>query len=274
MQCAKATHIFSAKNIRILCIESAKTVNEMTVNELIKLTTLWITGPRTYGQQVLRFPHIAISSLIPSAWTIYSIFRKMSQNLPPNPGHWKLKNCPTSLRLKDEKIVLLNNIPSRSFQCDFLDFYVVPRKNIYSILIIPFNLLSEESISMSTTLFSISNTNANTSRSIQNWIEGFVLAVQLSVLHYFFINLLWLINANYWYKKNIYLQKIKVRKTNLVLPKSFTWIVSLLFNLKTVYLPSVQLISRPRGQTRSTYGRKKILSFSYWTFFKYRFQNL
>ena len=28
---AKATHIFSAKNIRILYIESAKTVNEMTL---------------------------------------------------------------------------------------------------------------------------------------------------------------------------------------------------------------------------------------------------
>ena len=33
------THIFSAKNI-ILYIESAKTVNEMTLNELVKLTTL------------------------------------------------------------------------------------------------------------------------------------------------------------------------------------------------------------------------------------------
>ena len=42
---AKATHIFSAKNIRILCIESAKTVNEMTLKELVKLTTLWTTGP-------------------------------------------------------------------------------------------------------------------------------------------------------------------------------------------------------------------------------------
>ena len=42
--CAKATHIFSAKNIRILYIESAKTVNEMTLNELVKLTMLW-TGP-------------------------------------------------------------------------------------------------------------------------------------------------------------------------------------------------------------------------------------
>ena len=27
-------------------IESAKTVNEMTLNELVKLTTLWTTGPR------------------------------------------------------------------------------------------------------------------------------------------------------------------------------------------------------------------------------------
>ena len=41
---AKATHIFSAKNIRILYIESAKTVNEMTLNELVKLTMLWTTG--------------------------------------------------------------------------------------------------------------------------------------------------------------------------------------------------------------------------------------
>ena len=37
---AKATHIFSAKNIKILRIESAKTVNEMTLNELVKLMTL------------------------------------------------------------------------------------------------------------------------------------------------------------------------------------------------------------------------------------------
>ena len=37
---AKATHIFSAKNIRILCIKSAKTVNEMSLNELVKLMTL------------------------------------------------------------------------------------------------------------------------------------------------------------------------------------------------------------------------------------------
>ena len=42
---AKATHIFSAKNIRILYTESAKTVNKITLNELVKLTTLWTTGP-------------------------------------------------------------------------------------------------------------------------------------------------------------------------------------------------------------------------------------
>ena len=29
----------------MLCIESAKTVNEMTLNKLVKLMTLWITGP-------------------------------------------------------------------------------------------------------------------------------------------------------------------------------------------------------------------------------------
>ena len=37
---AKATHIFLAKNIRILSIESAKTVNEKTLNELVKLMML------------------------------------------------------------------------------------------------------------------------------------------------------------------------------------------------------------------------------------------
>ena len=41
----KLLNFFSAKNIRILYIVSAKTVNEMTLNELVKLTTLWTTGP-------------------------------------------------------------------------------------------------------------------------------------------------------------------------------------------------------------------------------------
>ena len=45
----KLLTFFSAKNIRILYIESAKTVNEMTLNELIKLMMLWTTGPRLPG---------------------------------------------------------------------------------------------------------------------------------------------------------------------------------------------------------------------------------
>ena len=54
---AKATHIFSAKNIRILYIESAKTDNEMTLNQLVKLTTLWTTGPRLKEYPDKRFSY-------------------------------------------------------------------------------------------------------------------------------------------------------------------------------------------------------------------------
>ena len=43
----KLLTFFSAKSIRILYIKSAKTVNEMTLNELVKLTALWTTGPRS-----------------------------------------------------------------------------------------------------------------------------------------------------------------------------------------------------------------------------------
>ena len=39
----KLLTFFSAKNIRILYIESAKTVNEMTLNQL---NDAWTTGPR------------------------------------------------------------------------------------------------------------------------------------------------------------------------------------------------------------------------------------
>ena len=55
---AKATHIFSAKKISILYIESAKTVNEMTLNELVKLTMLWTSGPRIwqFWDNFLQFP--------------------------------------------------------------------------------------------------------------------------------------------------------------------------------------------------------------------------
>ena len=42
---AKAIHIFSAKNIGILYSESAKTVNEMTLNKLVKLQRFEQLGP-------------------------------------------------------------------------------------------------------------------------------------------------------------------------------------------------------------------------------------
>ena len=59
---AKATHIFSATNIRIMYIESPKTVNEMTLNELVKLTTLWTTGPWTPKE--LNILHLKFEQMI------------------------------------------------------------------------------------------------------------------------------------------------------------------------------------------------------------------
>ena len=41
----KLLTFFQQKIIRILYIESAKKVNEMTLKELVKLMTLWTTGP-------------------------------------------------------------------------------------------------------------------------------------------------------------------------------------------------------------------------------------
>ena len=41
----KLLTFFQQKISALLYIESAKTVNEMTLNELVKLTTLWTTGP-------------------------------------------------------------------------------------------------------------------------------------------------------------------------------------------------------------------------------------
>ena len=43
---AEKMGFFSAKNIRILYIESAKTANKMILNKLVKLTMLWTTGLR------------------------------------------------------------------------------------------------------------------------------------------------------------------------------------------------------------------------------------
>ena len=107
---AKATHIFSAKNIRILYIESAKIVNEMTLNELVKLTMFWTTGPRsllhickqqklwqdcTYAQTCLSlcWPPIVISMLsdvlahfmLPQLW-IKHCFQQKSAGLSGSVG--------------------------------------------------------------------------------------------------------------------------------------------------------------------------------------------
>ena len=57
----KLLTFFSAKNIRVLYIESAKTVNEMTLNELVKLMTLWRTGPRLLSIQILAISIIILS---------------------------------------------------------------------------------------------------------------------------------------------------------------------------------------------------------------------
>ena len=56
-----ATHILPAKIIRIWFIESAKTVNEMTLNELVKLPTLWTTGPSICAHSFIRNRHLIVA---------------------------------------------------------------------------------------------------------------------------------------------------------------------------------------------------------------------
>ena len=45
VQLQKLLTSFQQKISEYCIIESAKTVKEMTLNELVKLTTLWTTGP-------------------------------------------------------------------------------------------------------------------------------------------------------------------------------------------------------------------------------------
>ena len=72
---AKATHIFSAKNFKILCIESAKTVNEMTLNELVKLATLWTTGPWMLSVlEIFKKMLVFITSKQLEVWDTYLIW--------------------------------------------------------------------------------------------------------------------------------------------------------------------------------------------------------
>ena len=106
---AKATHIFSAKNIKILCIESAKTVNEMTLNELVKLTTLWTTGPcslRPYWMGILCTPWIEIHKAI----FFYFQLEKKICIFECCDWHFKIqvkKNCTPNCYLTTAQVVLL-----------------------------------------------------------------------------------------------------------------------------------------------------------------------
>ena len=79
---AKATHIFSAKNIRILYTESAKTVNEMTLNELVKLTTLWTTGP-----WLTMTPSVIFSSISDKLYDLQCTTIKLNICFLPNSDH-------------------------------------------------------------------------------------------------------------------------------------------------------------------------------------------
>ena len=53
----KATHIFSAKNTCELDAVLTRTVNNLTINELVKLTKLWTTGPWCVRTAVLLGVH-------------------------------------------------------------------------------------------------------------------------------------------------------------------------------------------------------------------------
>ena len=71
---AKDTHIFSYKNIRILYIESTKTVNEMTLNEPVKLTMLWTTQ---WAQEVIK-----IVFLVQICGKTYPVYPISSSGIP------------------------------------------------------------------------------------------------------------------------------------------------------------------------------------------------
>ena len=81
MWVAFATHISSAKNIRILCIESAKTVKEMTLNELVKLTTLRTTGPCFF---FCASPDCPISCTLCNCECYCDLFRSCAQSSSVN----------------------------------------------------------------------------------------------------------------------------------------------------------------------------------------------
>ena len=89
----KLLTFFQQKNIKILYIESAKTVHEMTLNKLVKLTTLWTTGPRCWGIHSLVQLHKEemVSLLFLPVFEELSL-RSTLKILPPKNGNFQIKN--------------------------------------------------------------------------------------------------------------------------------------------------------------------------------------
>ena len=77
----KATHLFSAKSIRILYIESTKTINEMTLNKLVKLTTLWTTGPRFFEEKFEKYLMEIPSYLELTVLTFTTLLANLANNI-------------------------------------------------------------------------------------------------------------------------------------------------------------------------------------------------
>ena len=50
---AKAPHIFSAKNISTLDFRRTRRLNESLINDFVKLTMLWTTGPRLLQKKIV-----------------------------------------------------------------------------------------------------------------------------------------------------------------------------------------------------------------------------
>ena len=83
------SHFFSKKYQNI---ESAKTVNEMTLNELVKLTMLWTTGPCSFSHAATHNKMILFQYCSVLSWT----------------GFWRFNRCTVHT-------ILTTTLLSRSF---------------------------------------------------------------------------------------------------------------------------------------------------------------
>ena len=150
---AKATHIFSAKNIRILYIESAKTVNEMTLNELVKLTTLWTTGSRSLSEAVLRVSPTLSGETAPSksflspseeshrcvnVMYVFIFFRNRMKGDIEEPGQITLMRNPADTHhwnnIDSTMIRLQGCLPAGIFSISAYDTKFTSRKYTYIIM--------------------------------------------------------------------------------------------------------------------------------------------